>query len=42
MEKELEKATIMDVPQGSQSVVCSNIYLDKLDNRDYYFCLSFL
>lgn len=34
MEKGLEKATITGVPQGGPlSVVCSNIYLDKLDKE---------
>ena len=34
MEKGLEKATITGVPQGGPlSVVCSNVYLDKLDKE---------
>lgn len=34
MEKGLEKATAIGVPQGEPlSVVCSNIYLDKLDKE---------
>ena len=34
MENGLEKATIMGVPQGGPlSVVCSNVYLDKLDKE---------
>lgn len=34
MEKGLEKATAIGVPQGGPlSVVCSNIYLDKLDKE---------
>ena len=34
MENGLEKATITGVPQGGPlSVVCSNIYLDKLDKQ---------
>ena len=34
MEKGLEKATIRGVPQGGPlSVVCSNVYLDKLDKE---------
>ena len=33
MEKGLEKATITGVPQGPLSVVCSNVYLDKLDKE---------
>ena len=35
MENGLEKATITGVPQGGPlSVVCSNVYLDKLDKED--------
>ena len=34
MEKGLEKATITGVPQGGPlSVICSNVYLDKLDKE---------
>ena len=34
MEKGLEKATMTGVPQGGPlSVVLSNVYLDKLDQR---------
>ena len=34
MEKGLEKATTTGVPQGGPlSVVCSNVYLDKLDKE---------
>ena len=34
MENGLEKATITGVPQGGPlSVVCSNVYLDKLDKE---------
>ena len=34
MEKGLEKATITGVPQGGPlSIVCSNVYLDKLDKE---------
>lgn len=34
MEKGLEKATVTGVPQGGPlSVVCSNVYLDKLDKE---------
>ena len=42
MENGLEKATITGVPQGGPlSVVCSNVYLDKLDKELEYRGLRF-